>query len=102
MLGSRGSISGIQESTGFPGAYSPMRRPSSPEAPLVLDLVVGRVDGGELVVGELDELLRHAARDQLVGMILAHQQSVSPPDFFLAGRVRDPQDDVGVLLVREM
>ena len=42
-----------------------MRAPAT-----LLDPVPGGVDRGEPVVGDADEFLRHAARDQPVGVIV--------------------------------
>src|SRR5690349_2968496 len=68
-------------------------------AAFLLDFVEGGVDNCQLVGGEADELLRHAARDQLVGMVLAHEQAIGGAHLVVAGIVRDAQDDIGIVLV---
>ena len=46
------------------------------QAPFGQDFLIGRVDRRQLVGGQLDEFLRHAARHQAVGMVLAHQAAI--------------------------
>src|SRR3546814_10325926 len=68
---------------------------------LLLDLVVGGIDGRQLPVGDLDELLRHALRHQAVGMVLYHQLAVGGTDFRVAGVAADAEDEIGRASCRE-
>ena len=67
---------------------------------LAHDPCIGRVDGGELLIGKPHELFRHAARNQAVGMVLPHEQTIGALDLFLACAVIDAQDDIGVGPIR--
>src|ERR1700712_5178012 len=68
-------------------------------AALFFDPVVSRIDHRQLVGGEADELLGHAAGDQLVGVVFAHQHAVGRLDL-VVGRVEgDAHDDIGIALV---
>ncbi len=53
-----------------------------------------------LSLARRDEFLRHAAGDQAVGMVLAHQEAVGALDLRIAGIVGDAEDGVGIGLVR--
>ncbi len=72
-----------------------MRRPVV-ESALCLDPVERAVDSGEFVCGEPDELLGHAARDQAVGMVLAHEPAIGALDLVLAGIVGDAEHDIRI------
>src|SRR4029078_13074769 len=65
---------------------------------LFSDLVVGLVDGGDLLGGERHELLGHAARDQLVGMVLGDELTVLALQLLIANGGLDPQHIVRIAL----
>src|SRR6478672_5679200 len=67
---------------------------------LLGDLAIGLVDGGDLLGGDGDEFLRHAAGHQLVGMIVGHELAVMALQAVIADRGIDAQDLVGVALGR--
>src|SRR5262245_48017380 len=65
---------------------------------LVGDLAIGLVDGGDLLGGDGDEFLRHAAGDQLVGMIVGHELAVMALQAVIADRGIDTQVHGGTAL----
>ena len=61
-----------------------------------LDFLVRAVDGRQLVGRHADEFFGHAARDQLVGMVLAHQHPIGVFDLVFSGFVGKAQDRVRI------
>src|SRR6185437_4096527 len=69
------------------------------QAPLALDAVPGGVDPRDLLAGAFDELLRHAARGQAVGVVLAHQLLPRGAQLLVGGGTGDAEHAIGVGLV---
>src|SRR3546814_1347342 len=71
----------------------------SSDLALLGDPVIGRVDGGELLGGDLDEFLGHALGDQLVRVVLADQPAPGVLDLRVGHLAADAENRIGVALV---
>ena len=60
------------------------------------DHLIGGVDRREPGRGDRDELLRHAARDQPVGMVVGDQLAVAPPHLVERQSALDAEHDIGI------
>src|SRR6185437_14273557 len=69
------------------------------QAALALDAVPGGVDPRDLLAGACDEFLRHAARGQAVGVVLAHQLLPCGAQLLVGRGTGDAEHAVGVGLV---
>ena len=68
--------------------------------PLLGHLVVGRVDRGQLLIGQGHELLGQALCDQLVRVVVAHQLAPGGADLIVRHLPAHAEQGVGVGLVR--
>src|ERR1700733_7741121 len=78
-------------------AHASLRSEGSCELALDAHLFPCRPDGGDLLVGQLDRLGRHALADQAVGMVLAHQPTIGGLELVVAGIARRAQHGIGIL-----
>src|SRR3990170_5851788 len=86
----------IKDDSGVaPSAIRP-RRALNPA--LLGDRAISLVEGDDLFGGDGDEFLRHAARDELVGMVVGEQPAVVAPRLFIAHRRLYAAHAVGVAL----
>ena len=92
-------VTNMRVSDGVTGAQVrwDLRDGSQPALPL--DPVPGRVDPRHLVTGAGDEILRHAARRQRIGMVLPHQPFPGGAQFLAAGRAGNAEFQIGIVVV---
>lgn len=69
------------------------------QATLLLDPVVGCIDGGKGSVGLIEEFFREALGHEGIRMMLADQAPVGPLDLVIAGGSSQAEDGIGVILL---
>src|SRR3990170_5301047 len=90
---------GAQNQGRFRGRLLQRYRPWRELNPALLgDRAISLVEGDDLFGGDGDELLRHATRDELVGMVVGEQPAVVTHQLFIADRRLDAEHVVGIAL----
>ena len=69
----------VGETEEAPNAFETVILRKRLNPPFLGDLTIGLVDGRNLLCGDRDELLGHAAGHQFIGMVFQHQPAVVIP-----------------------